>query len=118
MTRIYLPASLVALAELDGGSRLDTAEAFVAADESEESEYAALVAAAESSAALVAGLGAGRRRRVVVVADVPGEPVAIGIADVVTVHADPVDLGPGGADPDDDLAWYATQEIPDLIDPA
>jgi hypothetical protein len=52
---------------------------------------------------------------VVVVADVPGEPPSIGIADVVAVHADPVDLGDGGTDPDDDLGWYATQEIPDLL---
>ena len=106
MTRLYLPASLIALAELDGGSVLETAEAFVAADESEESEYDALVAAAESSVALVAGLGNGLRRRVVVVADVPGEPVTIGIADVVAVHADPVDLGEGG--PTRTTTWAGT----------
>jgi len=119
MTRLYLPATLVLLAELDAGSRVDTVEAFVAADDSEESEYAALVAAAEGSAQLVTGLGTGLRRRVVVVAEVPAEgaaePDAIGIDDVVAVHADPADLGPGGADPDDDLGWYATQEIPDLL---
>jgi hypothetical protein len=111
MTRLYLPATPISLAELDGGSVLDTAEAFVAADESEESEYDALVAAAESSAALVSGLGDGLRRRIVIVAEVPGEPVSIGIADVVAVHADPED----DAVADDDLGWYATQEIPDLI---
>jgi hypothetical protein len=111
MTRLYLPATPVALAELDGGSALDTAEAFVAADASEESEYDALVAAAEASAALVAGLGDGLRRRVVVVAEVPGEPASVGIADVVAVHADPAD----DVDPDDDLGWYATQEIKDLL---
>jgi hypothetical protein len=112
VTRLYVPATLVSLAELDGGSVLDTAESFVAADESEESEYAALVAAGESSADLVSRLGDGLRRRVVVVADVPGEPAAIGIADVVAVHADTVD----DAGVDDDLGWYAAQEIPDLID--
>ncbi len=111
MTRLYLPATLVSLAELDAGSVLETAEAFVADDESEEAEYAALVAAAESSAALVAGLGDGFRRRVVVVADVPGEPDEVGIADVVAVHADPDD----DARPDDDLGWYAAQEIADLV---
>ncbi|WP_151084707.1 DUF6912 family protein [Nocardioides cynanchi] len=115
MTRLYVPATLVSLAELDAGSMLDSAEAFVAADESEEAEYDALVAAAEASAALVAGLGGGLRRRVVVVAEVDDEPQTIGIRDVVAVHADPVDLGPGGADPDDDLGWYATQEIADLL---
>jgi len=43
-----------------------------------------------------------------------GEPATISIADVVAVHADPADL-PDDADPDDDLGWYATQEIPDLL---
>jgi hypothetical protein len=33
---------------------------------------------------------------------------------VVAVHADPADR-PADADPDDDLAWYATQEVPDLL---
>jgi hypothetical protein len=111
MTRLYVPATLVSLAELDEGSVLGTAEAFAAVDESEESEYAALVAAAESSADLVAGLGEGLRRRVVVVADPPGEPPTIAIGDVVAVHAD-ADDDAGG---DDDLGWYAVQEIPDLI---
>jgi hypothetical protein len=33
---------------------------------------------------------------------------------VVAVHADDAERGPD-ADPDDDLAWYATQEVPDLL---
>jgi hypothetical protein len=111
MTRLYLPATLARLADLEGGAVLDTAEAFVAAEESEESEYHALVAAGEASAGLVAGLGDGLRRRVVVVAEVAGEQAGIGIGDVVAVHADPED----DAYPDDDLGWYATQEIPDLV---
>jgi hypothetical protein len=90
---------------------LDPDRAVVATDESEESEYDALVAAADASAGLVAGLADGLRRRVVVVAEVAGEPAAIGIDDVVAVHADATD----DADPDDDLGWYATQEIPGLI---
>jgi hypothetical protein len=111
MTRLYVPATPAALAELDGGGLLETSEAFVAADESEEAEYAALVAAAEASSALVSGLGDGQRRRVVVVADVQGEPTSITIGDVASVHADPGD----DADTDEDLGWYATQEIPGLI---
>jgi hypothetical protein len=111
MTRFYLPASLPRLADLEGGAMLDTAEAFVASEGSEESEYHALVAAAEASAGLVAGLGDGLRRRVVVVAEVAGEPAGILVVDVVAVHADPED----DAYPDDDLGWYAAQEIPDLI---
>jgi hypothetical protein len=111
MTRLYIPATLVSLAELTRAGVLGAAEAFVATDESEEAEYDALVAAAESSAALVSGLEAGLRRRVVVVAEVPGDPVTVLLADVVAVHADPVD----DADADDDLGWYAPQEIPALL---
>jgi hypothetical protein len=119
MTRLYLPATLALLAELDHGSVLETSEAFVAADETEEAEYAALVAATEASGALLPGvegaLADGLRRRVVVVVEVAGEPDVIGIGDVVAVHADPADLGGQGAVQDDDLGWYATQEIPDLL---
>jgi hypothetical protein len=111
VTRLYLPATLAALGELDAGGLLDAGEAFVAADESEEAEYDALVAGAEASADLVSGLADGQPRRLVVVADVEGEPPAIAIGDVVAVHADPVD----DAGPDEDLGWYATQEIPDLL---
>jgi hypothetical protein len=111
MTRLYVPATLASLAGLEGRAPLETDRAVVATDESEESEYDALVAAADASAGLVAGLADGLRRRVVVVAEVAGEPAAIGIDDVVAVHADATD----DADPDDDLGWYATQEIPGLI---
>ncbi len=76
----------------------------------EESEYAALMAAAASSAALQPGGG----RRVVVVVDTPSLDGPIDFADVVAVHCD-TDDRPPDADPDDDLAWYATQEIPDLL---
>jgi hypothetical protein len=111
MTRFYLPATLATLSHLDGGAVLESAEAFVAADESEEAEYGALVAAAEASGGLVARLGDGLRRRVVVVADVVGEPATIGIVDVVAVHADPVD----DADAEDVPGWYGVQEIAALI---
>jgi hypothetical protein len=66
--------------------------------------------AAEASAALLAGPG----RRVVVVAEAADEDVALPFRDVVSVHAD-VDDRPAGSDPDEDLAWYATQEIPALL---
>jgi hypothetical protein len=111
VTRLYTPATLRSLAELTRSGVLDAAEAFVAADESEEAEYDALMAAAEASADLASGLDAGLRRRVVVVAVVPGEPTTVSLADVVAVHADPVD----DADPDDDLGWYATQVIAALL---
>ena len=111
LTRFYVPATLSGLADLAGGAVLGTDEAFVAPDESEESEYGALVAAAEASAGLIAGMADGLRRRVVVVAEVAGQPASVCIGDVVAVHADPQD----DADPHDDLGWYATQEIPELI---
>jgi hypothetical protein len=111
VTRLYVPATMVSLAELHHAGVLDSTDAFVAPDESEEAEYDALVAAAEASAGLLSELGPGLRRRVVVVADVTGEPPTVSLVDVVAVHADPVDDVP----PDDDLGWYATQEIPDLL---
>jgi len=107
VTRLYLPASLELLARLHAGEALATTAAVEADDDSEDSEYAALLTAAEASAELV---GAGRRR-VVVVAEVgrPGDPVTV--REVVAVHVD-IETG---ADPDDDLAWFATQEIGQLV---
>ena len=51
----------------------------------------------------------------VVVAELHGRRAArtVALADVVAVHADPDDVPDDGADPDDDLGWYATQEIAD-----
>jgi hypothetical protein len=83
----------------------------VAADDGEETEYAALMTAADASADLVAGLPDGRRRRVVVVVETATADGAVGWRDVVAVHVDDRD----DADPDDDLAWWATQEIGDLL---
>ena len=105
--RVYLPTTLAGLARLrDQGSLPASEERYVAADESEEAEYAALVAATADSAALLGGPG----RRVVVVADVEDADGVVPLAEVVAVHADPEDR-PGGADPDEDLGWYAVQEI-------
>jgi hypothetical protein len=52
-----------------------------------------------------------------VVAEVAALGSSVALSDVVAVHADSDDLSPG-ADPDDldDLGWYATQEIPALLD--
>ena len=73
--------------------------------------------AAETSALLAAELEPGERRRVVVVAEVHGRSDTVSLADVVAVHADVEDLL-AGADPEDleDLGWYATQEIPHLLE--
>jgi hypothetical protein len=105
--RIYVPSTTAGLAALArDGSLPGSAERYVADGESEEAEYAALMAAAADSAALLDGAG----RRVVVVADVGDPDGAVPLRDVVAVHADPEDR-PADADPDDDLAWYGTQEI-------
>ncbi len=108
MTRVYVPTTLRALAEhVDNGYIPESAERFVAPGDEEESEYAALVAAAEAAEELLDGPG----RRVVVVAEVNDVDGTVAMELVVAVHADTDD----DHDPDDDLAWFATQEIPYLI---
>jgi len=110
--RIYLPTTIAGLAGLrDDGSLPASAERYVADGDSEEQEYAALVAAAADSAELLGGAG----RRVVVVAEVTDPDGVVALSEVVAVHADPEDR-PAGADPDEDLAWYATQELDELLD--
>ena len=110
--RVYLPTTLSGLARLrDDGSLPASAERYVADGEGEEQEYAALVAAAVDSAALLGGPG----RRVVVVADVPDPDGDVPLRDVVALHADPADR-PADADPEEDLGWYATQELDALLD--
>lgn len=117
MTRLYLPATLRLLAELDrtGALRLGD-DLVVALDDSEDAEYDALMTAAETSAVLAAELEPGERRRVVVVAEVTAIGDSVRLSDVVAVHADAADV-PDDAEPEDldDLGWYATQEIPDLL---
>jgi uncharacterized protein DUF6912 len=111
MTRVYLPMTLSGLARLrDEGALPASAERYVADGGAEEQEYAALMAAAADSAALLAGPG----RRVVVVAELADPDSAVPLRDVVAVHADPADR-PAGADPDEDLAWYASQELNALL---
>jgi hypothetical protein len=85
-------------------------ERFVAADETEEAEYAALAEAADSAAGLLDAPG----RRVVVVADVPDPDDAFPISLVAAVHADTEDVDPA-ARVLPELGWYAVQEIPDLL---
>jgi hypothetical protein len=107
-TRVYVPTTLDGLAGfvLEGGIP-EAAERFEAADDSEEGEYDALMAAADTSAELLQGPG----RRVVVVAETSEPTGVIAMRLVVAVHVDTED----DADPDADLAWYATQEIADLL---
>lgn len=106
--RVYLPLTLPLLAEFEAvGSVPEGVVKFVAEDETEEAEYAALTTAAAASAELSDGAG----RRVVLAADVPDLAGAVPHQTWAAVHVDIED----DADPDDDLAWYATQEIPELL---
>jgi hypothetical protein len=113
-TRVYLPLTIALLAELHAaGEATVTDDAVIAEDDSEDGEYAALMTAADASAELLGGPG----RRVVVVAELDKEPETgwtIPLRRIVAVHADPEDR-PAGADPDEDLAWFATQEIPHIV---
>lgn len=115
MTRLYLPTTLDALREAWTAEVLEPGDDVVVAEaDDEETEYAALMTAADASAAMLP-VGAGRR--VVVVAEVAGPEAAgrpVPRKRVVAVHADPADR-PADADPDDDLAWYATQEVEHLL---
>ncbi|GEP39500.1 hypothetical protein NPS01_31630 [Nocardioides psychrotolerans] len=106
--RLYIPASLDLLASWAGAGEVSwPEEPILAADVDEESEYAALMTAADASAELIGGVG---RRVVVVVEDgSTGHPIAL--RRVVAVHADVEDF----TDPDDDLAWFAPQEIDQLL---
>ena len=101
--RRYQPTTLPALADhLAGGLVVDD-DVVLAESDAEDDEYAALMTAADLSAERLAGLPDGQRRRVVVVLDSSDTRI-------VAVHADTVD----DADPDDDLAWYAAQELDSL----
>jgi len=110
VSRVYVPATLALLAELAAGGLSASIERLVADDDSEDAEYAALVAAAEASRALLGGPGP----RVVVVAELADADGPVRLDRVVAVHADDPD-GPGDLGEDDDLGWYATQEIADLL---
>ena len=117
MTRLYVPATVHQLAKLEQAGTLTVGDDVVLApDDSEDAEYDALMTAAETSAVLAAELEPGERRRVVVVAEVAALAASVSLSDVVAVHADADDL-PNDADPEDleDLGWYATQEISDLL---
>lgn len=107
--RVYVPTTLAALAEHAAAGRVPAGpERFLAPDDSEDGEYAALVEAAAASAELLDGPG----RRVVLVAEVADPDGEVPLSEVLAVHVDSRE----DADPDDDLAWFATQELPQLLD--
>ncbi len=118
MTRVYVPTGLDDLRGFVAAGLVPAgAERVVAEGDDEESEYAALMTAADLSA----GAQPAGARRVVVVAEPPaGSPAAVeGDGElpwrtVVAVHADAEERA-ADADPDDDLAWFATQEVAALL---
>ena len=118
--RAYLPTTIALLAEQhEQGAFVVTDDVVVldGTEDDEEAEYDALMTAAVASAALVAGTDTRAGRRVVVVAELDRVPEigwTIPLKRVVAVHADTEDR-PADADPDDDLGWFATQEIPHLL---
>ncbi len=117
MPRLYVAADLPSLREYVAAGRIPAdADRVLAPAEDEESEYAALMTAADLSTDLQSGAV---RRRVVVVADLAAADPddEIPWRRVVAVHADPAPR-PVDADPDEDLSWYATQEIPALLEQA
>jgi hypothetical protein len=130
--RVFVPTTWAGLAGLVSQGRIagplrahavtdELREGWPEADQ-DEWEYAALLAAAVASRELSKDQAA---RRVVIAADVGGvESVAEGEAatevelahdlvwrNVAAVHLDEA----SGADDDDDLAWFATQEIAALL---
>lgn len=162
--RVYLPATSIALRELDdtGACAPPPLTAFAVTpglrewyvdDDAEALEYAAMTEAARASLRLLDAAPQAARRRVVLAVDVADSAVeirddldrgvvqvlqAVPISAVASVHIDDADAEPTVAaaaqaivaadlgDPqaqertDDaegfDLAWYATQEIGDLLD--
>ncbi|GGF56659.1 hypothetical protein GCM10011519_33200 [Marmoricola endophyticus] len=141
--RTYLPTTLRGLAELaasgevapTGGHAVTDAVRAEWQDSSEEEwEYEALCLAADDCAALWAEDD--ERRRVVLAVDVDaaavrlaesgdrtgaGDPTevvvtrAVPLRDVAAVHAD---LSEADAERRDDLCWFATQELDQLLDRA
>lgn len=112
MTRVYRATTVAGLGDLLATGELPAdPDAIVAEGDDETAEYAALMTAADASAALLTGPG----RRIVVVAEVADPAAVVPLRLVVAVHADTADR-PLDADPDEDLAWFASQEIESLLD--
>lgn len=130
--RVYLAATRAELESVSAGGALPASrrghavtvalrEAWPDGDQ-EQWEYAALMAAAADARDRAAGASGGRR--LVLAADLPvedvsteSEPTAVRTVgevrwrQVSAILVDPVD----DADDDDDLAWFAIQETPDLL---
>lgn len=93
MMRVYLPAGLEALVQLQAGQEIAVA-AVVPASDDELDEFEALSEAAEQG-------------DVVIAADVDRADAPVSLDQVAAVHLD--------ADGSGDLAWYAPQELDHVI---
>lgn len=91
--RVYFAADAATLRQLDEGNAVDL-PAFVPASEDELDEFAALSDAAEAG-------------DVVIAADVDAPEQLITLEHVASFHLD--------ADGSGDLAWYATQELGQVV---
>jgi len=144
--RVYFPATPAILADLARTGELGPAplrgyavteavrEAYGESDE-EELEYLATGLAAEDSFRLLAAAAPPAARRVVIAAELPdgqvdesGEPLGavtlghvVPISAVAAFHVDDPDFAIDPDDPDgaadQELLWYAAQEIGDLLRP-
>ena len=92
--RVYLAADAAALESLRNGESL-TLQPVVPDSDDEEDEFAALSEAAEAGP-------------VVIAADIDNEFQPLTMAQVASFHVD--------ADGSGDLAWFATQEINQVLD--
>jgi hypothetical protein len=131
--RVYIPATLPMLARWHAAGRIDAETGHAVTlrlrqthgvDDVEQLEYTALTDAASASLRLLAAEPTAPRRRVVVAVDVTAAALDASAAAsavrldgdgipfdaVASVHVDGDD-----ATEDDDLLWYATQEVPGLV---
>lgn len=112
--RIWIPTTLTDLATAHAAGEVPAGEGRLTAPEDEEQEYAALVEAAAASAALLVSRGQAGGRRTVLVAELGDADDPDGAVPMRRVQAVHVDTHEDAAE-DDDLGWFATQEVPHLL---
>jgi hypothetical protein len=135
MVRVYLPATLPALARLHGTGEVAVPQGYAATPDPDDEElaYAAYRLAAEASVRLLRVDSGAPPRRVVISADLPAEPGGGGVvrltgpvprSAVAAVHVDGTEAEPEVADAiaghddavDRELEWYDVSELPQLLD--
>lgn len=112
--RVWIPTTLTDLATAHAAGEVPPGEGRLTAPEDEEQEYAALLEAADASAALLAARGEPGGRRTVLVAELGDDEDPDGAVPMRRVQAVHVDTREDAAE-DDDLGWFATQEVPFLL---